>query len=114
MLDQLFSESKDLDDTLSFPPGVVVQKNMSMQGMSDLYKIKRDLLERLIKSPSIEPLRLGPPRFGAKACSSLGFRHRMRQHERTGFAWPGILSEQLKGGRAEKSETLCWFDGYPD
>ena len=31
-------------------PGVVVQKHMSMQGMADLYRIKTDLLERLIKS----------------------------------------------------------------
>ena len=58
MLDQSFSESKDLDDTLRFLPGVVVQKHMSMQGMSELYRIKPDLLELLIKSP-IEPLRLG-------------------------------------------------------
>ena len=58
MLDQSFSESKDLDNTLRFLPGVVVQKHMSMQGMSELYRIKPDLLELLIKSP-IEPLRLG-------------------------------------------------------
>ena len=39
-------------------PGVVVQKeNMSMQGMTELYGIKPDLLECLIKS-AIEPLRL--------------------------------------------------------
>ena len=60
MLDQSFSESKDLDDTLRFLPGVVVQKHMSMQGMADLYRIERDLLERLIESP-IKPLRLERP-----------------------------------------------------
>ena len=41
---------------LRFLPGVVVQKHMSMQGMADLYRIKPDLLDRLIKS-TIEPLR---------------------------------------------------------
>ena len=40
-------------------PGVVVQKEMTIQGMIDLYGIKPDLLECLIKS-SIEPLRRGP------------------------------------------------------
>ena len=53
-----FSKSKDLDDLLKFLPGVVVQKHISIQGMVDLYRIKPDLLERLIKS-TIEPLR--PP-----------------------------------------------------
>ena len=60
MLDQSFSKCKDLGDlgdTLEFLPGVVVQKHMSMQGMADLYRMKPDLLERLIKSP-IESLRL--------------------------------------------------------
>ena len=56
MFDQSFYKSKDLDDMLRFLPGVVVQKLMSMQGMSDLYRIEPDLLERLIKS-TIEPLR---------------------------------------------------------
>ena len=56
MLDQSYSTSKDLGDILRFLPGVVVQKHMSMQGMADLYRIKVDLLERLIKS-TIEPLR---------------------------------------------------------
>ena len=56
MFDQSLSKSKDLDDMLRFLPGVVVQKNMSMQGMADLNRIKPDLLERLIKS-TIEPLR---------------------------------------------------------
>ena len=41
---------------LRFLPGVVVQKQMSIQGMADLYRIKPELLERLIKS-TIEPLR---------------------------------------------------------
>ena len=58
MFDHSFStlKSKDLGDMLSFLPGVVVQKDISMQGMADLYRIKPDLLERLIKS-TIEPLR---------------------------------------------------------
>ena len=56
MFDESFSKSKDLGDMLRFLPGVVVQKHMSMQGMADLYRIKPDLLERLIKS-TIEPLR---------------------------------------------------------
>ena len=42
---------------LRFLPGVVVQKEMSLQGMAVLYKIKPDLLARLIKSTTI-----GPPR----------------------------------------------------
>ena len=54
MIDQSFSKSKDLGDMLRSLPGVVVQKNLSMQGMADLYRIKPDFLERLIKS--IEPL----------------------------------------------------------
>ena len=54
MIDQSFSKSNDLGDMLRFLPGVVVQKNLSMQGMADLYRIKPDFLERLIKS--IEPL----------------------------------------------------------
>jgi hypothetical protein len=59
--DQIFStcKSKDLGDMLRFLPGVVVQKQMSMQGMACLYRIEPDLLERLIKSLTIEPLR--PP-----------------------------------------------------
>ena len=48
--DQSISKSKDLGDMLRFLPGVVVQKPMSMQGMADLYRIRSDLLERLIKS----------------------------------------------------------------
>ena len=59
MIDQSFSKSKDLGDILRFLPGVVVQKNLSMQGMAELYRIKPDFLERLIKS--IEPLRPSPP-----------------------------------------------------
>ena len=57
MLDQSFSKSEDLGDMLQFLPGVVVQKHMSMQGMADLYRIKPDLLERLIQSAT-EPLKL--------------------------------------------------------
>ena len=59
MLHQSFSKSKDLGDVLRFLPGVVVQKPISMQGMVDLYRIKPDLLERLIKS-TIEPLKPSP------------------------------------------------------
>ena len=63
MLDQSFSLSKDLGDMLRFLPGVVVQNHMSMQGMVDLYRIKPDLLERLIKS-TIQPLKpLAPDLF---------------------------------------------------
>ena len=57
MFDQSLSKSKDLSDMLRFLPGVVVQKPMSMRGMADLYGIKSDLLEQLIKS-TIEPLKL--------------------------------------------------------
>ena len=56
MFDQSLSKSKDLGDMLRFLPGVVVQNDMSMQGMAKLYRIKPDLLERLIKS-TVEPLR---------------------------------------------------------
>jgi hypothetical protein len=67
MFDQSLPKSKDLGDMFRFLPGVVVQKQqMSMQGMADLYKIKPDLLERLIKS-SFELLRPShspyPPRY---------------------------------------------------
>ena len=58
ILDQSFSKSKDLDDLLRFLrilPGVAVQRPMSIGGMADLYRIKPDLLKRLIKS-TIRPL----------------------------------------------------------
>ena len=32
---------------LRFLPGIVVQKNLSMQGMADLYRIKPDFVKRL-------------------------------------------------------------------
>jgi hypothetical protein len=48
MIDQSLSRSKDLGDMLRILPGVVVQKHMNIQGMTDLYKIKPDLLERFI------------------------------------------------------------------
>ena len=48
--DQSLSDSTDLGDMLRLLPGVVVQKNLSMQGMADLYRIKPDFLEHLIKS----------------------------------------------------------------
>jgi hypothetical protein len=44
------STSKDFGDLLRLLPGVVVQKTLSMQGMADLYRIKPDFLECLIKS----------------------------------------------------------------
>ena len=50
MIDQSFSKSKDLGDMLRFLPGVVVQRNLSMQGMTELYRVKLEFLERLIKS----------------------------------------------------------------
>ena len=56
MLDQSYYKSKDLADMLRFLPWVIVQKNLGKQGMSDLYRIKPNLLERLIKT-TIEPLR---------------------------------------------------------
>ena len=56
MFDQSICKSKDLGDMLRSLPGVVVQKHMSVQAMADLYRIKPDLLERLIKS-TIKPLR---------------------------------------------------------
>ena len=56
MLDQLLSNSKDLDDMLRLLPGFVVQKHMSMQGMAYLYRIKSDLLKRSIRST------IGPPK----------------------------------------------------
>ena len=58
MFDQSLSKSKDLGDMLRLLPGVVVQKEMSMRGMADLYGIELDLLECLINS-TIEPLRPG-------------------------------------------------------
>jgi hypothetical protein len=59
MFDQSISKSKDLGDMLRFLPGVVVQNHMTLQEMADLYRIKPDLLERLIKS-SLEPLHSSP------------------------------------------------------
>ena len=47
MVDHSFSKSKDLGDMLRFLPGIVVQMDLSMQGMSDLYGIKPDFLKRL-------------------------------------------------------------------
>ena len=65
MFDQSFSKSKDLGGILRFLPGVVVQKHMSMQGMADLYRIKPDLLERLIKS-TIEALKPSSPSYASR------------------------------------------------
>ena len=53
---------------LRFLPGVVVQKNLNMQGMADLYRVKPDFLERFIKSTEL--LRPSPhhlyPRSGPR------------------------------------------------
>ena len=62
MFDQLFSNSKHLDDMLRFLPGVVVQKYMGMQGMAYLYWIRLDLLKRLINF-TIEPLKPFPSHY---------------------------------------------------
>ena len=56
MFDRSLSKSKDLGDMLRLLPGVVVQKHMDFRGMSHLYRIKADLLQRLINS-SIKPLK---------------------------------------------------------
>ena len=63
MIDQSYSKSNDLGDMLMFLPGVVVQKDLSMLGMADLYRIREDSLERLIKSV-IEPLTSLSCRYG--------------------------------------------------
>ena len=44
---------------LRFLPGVVVQKRLNMQEMADLYRIKPELLERLVKF-TMEPLKPSP------------------------------------------------------
>jgi hypothetical protein len=62
MFERSFSKSKDLGDLLRYLPGVVVQKNMSMQGMAELYGIIPDLLERLIVF-TIEPLKPSPSHY---------------------------------------------------
>ena len=56
MFDQSLSKSKDLGGMLRFLPGVVVQNPISKEAMADLYKIKPDLLDRLVKY-FIEPLK---------------------------------------------------------
>ena len=52
MFDLSLSKSKDFGDMLRFlPSGVVVQKqHIRLEEMADLYGIKLNLLERLIKS----------------------------------------------------------------
>ena len=57
MFDHSLSKSKDLGDMLRLLPGVVVQNSISVLGMADLYRIKPDLLDRLIKSP-LKPLKM--------------------------------------------------------
>ena len=49
------------------PSGVVVQRNLTLEAMADLYGIKLNLLERLIKSP-FEPL---------KSFSSSDFKYKL-------------------------------------
>ena len=61
MFDHSLSKSKDLGDMLRLLPGVVVQKELSMEGMAELYRIKPDLLECLIGS-TVEPFR---PRYSS-------------------------------------------------
>ena len=58
MFDLSLSKSKDFGDMLRFlPSGVVVQKkHIGLKEMANLYGIKLNLLERLIKSP-FEPLK---------------------------------------------------------
>ena len=64
MFDQLLSNSKDLDKMLRFLPGVVVQNDLGMQGMAYLYRIKLDLLKRLIEFFfTIEPLKPSPTQY---------------------------------------------------
>ena len=60
MIDQTLSTFNGLGDMLRSLPGVVVQRDLTLQGMADLYKVKPDFLERLIKS-TIEPLK--PPKL---------------------------------------------------
>jgi hypothetical protein len=79
VFEQSISKSKDLGDILRILPGVVVQRGMSMQGMADLYKIKPDLLEGLIKS-TFELIKLdyspnAPDSRGYKLSSLSGFLH---------------------------------------
>ena len=90
MLDQSLSKSKDVGDILRFLPGVVVQKDyISINAMVDLYRIKPDVLERLIKS-TIEPLRLG----GSIYLSSMHIRRRTPSilAEFPGYKLDGYLS----------------------
>ena len=47
---------------LRFLPGVVVQEHMSIEGMADLYRIRPDLLERLIKN-FFKPVELFPSHY---------------------------------------------------
>ena len=47
--DQSLSNSEDLGNMLRLLPGVVVQKDLRILGMADLYRIKPDFLERFIK-----------------------------------------------------------------
>jgi hypothetical protein len=55
MFDQSLLKSRDLNDMLRFLPGVVVQKEMKIQGMAALYRIEPSLLERFIKFTTQAP-----------------------------------------------------------
>ena len=57
-------------------PGVVVQKQMSWQGMTVLYRIKPDLLAHLIQSTTIGPI-IPPP--------SLNLQYRLDTRYLSGF-----------------------------
>ena len=59
MFDQSLSNSKDLGDMIRLLPGVVVQKNLSMQGMADLYRIELDFLKGLESIQLLRPTYYG-------------------------------------------------------
>ena len=79
MFDESLSKSKDLGDMLRFLPGVVVQRRMSIQGMALLYRIKPDLLKRLIKS-TIDPLKPSPSDYILDDYLSRFLQDRDRSH----------------------------------
>ena len=62
MLDRLFSKSKELGDMLRLLPGIIVQKPLNMEGMANIYRIKPELLERLVKF-TMEPLKSSPSHY---------------------------------------------------
>lgn len=64
MLDQsfLFATSGDMGDLLRLLPGIAVQRDLTVQGMASLYKVKVNQIERLIIS--FEGLTLRYSKFG--------------------------------------------------